>query len=173
MLSFKLPGLIANTLACAVTICAVASGSAFAQAVDAHAHDQHDSHSGHQAQSATLNLNQGERWETDEPLRKGMLEIRDAVNKASAHSGTGKLSAQQAEELTVAIDESVDFIIEQCKLEPEADANLHVILAEILTASGVLKSEPQSMDALPRIHGALENYAHYFNHPDWAAAHEH
>ncbi len=173
MLNFKLPGLIANTLACAVTLCAVASGSAFAQAVDAHAHDQHDSHSGHQAQSATLNLNQGERWQTDEPLRKGMLEIRQAVEKAGTDSGTGELSALQAEELTLALDGSVDFIIEQCKLEPEADANLHVILAEILSASGALKSEPHAEDALARIHGALENYAHYFNHPDWAAAHEH
>lgn len=173
MPSFKLPELITGTLACAVTAIAVASGSAIAQAADAHAHDEHAAHATHEAQSATLNLNQGERWETDEPLRKGMLEIRQAVEKASADSGTGELSALQAEELTLALDGSVDFIIEQCKLEPEADANLHVILAEILSASGALKSEPHAEDALARIHGALENYAHYFNHPDWAAAHEH
>ncbi len=177
MSNFKLPRLIANTLRCATIVCAVASVPAFAQVADAHAHDvdhnQHDAHSGHETQNATLSLNQGERWQTDEPLRKGMLEIRQAVEKAGTDSGTGELSAQQAEELTLALDGSVDFIIEQCKLEPEADANLHVILAEILSASGALKSEPHAEDALARIHGALENYAHYFNHPDWAAAHEH
>ncbi len=169
----KLPTLLSLTMASAVTVCAVASGSAFAQAGDAHAHDEHAGHAAHEAQSATLNLNQGERWETDEPLRKGMLEIRHAVEKATADSGANALNAQQAEALTLAIDENVNLIIEQCKLEPEADANLHVILAEILSASNALKSKPQSADGLPRIQGALENYAHYFNHPDWAAAHEH
>ncbi|MDO8272855.1 MAG: hypothetical protein Q7U82_13225 [Gammaproteobacteria bacterium] len=170
MTSFKLPTLIARTLACTVTVFAVASGSAFAQAADSSAHDAHDAHEAH---SSTLNLDQGERWETDEPLRKGMLEIRHAVEKASLDFSTGALSAQQAEELTLVIDENVNFIIEQCKLEPEADANLHVILAEILNASSVLKSEPQSAVGLPRIHGALESYAYYFNHPDWSTEHDH
>ena len=81
MSNFKLPRLIANTLRCATIVCAVASVPAFAQVADAHAHDvdhnQHDAHSGHETQNATLSLNQGERWQPDEPLRKG----RDLAHK--------------------------------------------------------------------------------------------
>lgn len=99
MTNFNLSNLLARTLACTVTVFAVAFGSAFAQAADSSAHDAHDAH--------------------------------------------------------------------------EADANLHVILAEILNASSVLKSEPQSAVGLPRIHGALETYAYYFNHPDWSTEHDH
>lgn len=124
-----------------------------------HAHDEHD--------DAALSLNNGEQWETDEALRHGMLEIRAAVAMLTPAFESGQLNQVQAHQLSEAVHGSVNTMIEQCQLTPEADANLHSILAELLKGTAALEAAPLSSEGLPALQGALEAYGHYFNHAGW------
>lgn len=128
-------------------------------AAHAHAHAEHG--------AAALSLNNGEQWETDEALRHGMTEVRAAIAISTPAFEAGQLSKVQAQQLSQAIHGSVNTMIEQCELAPEADANLHSILAMLLEGTAKLEAEPMSADGLPALHGALETYAHYFNHVGW------
>ncbi len=137
-------------------------------AVD-HAHDEHV--------SAELSLNNGEPWETDEALRHGMIEIRTAVDMLEPAFAAGQLDKTQAMQLSQSVQSSVNTMIEQCELEPAADANLHSILAMLLSGAAVLESTPMSERGFPTLKVALQAYGQYFNHSGWQsddhAAHGH
>ncbi len=132
---------------------------------DVHDHDAPHAHEVHEG--TTLSLNNGELWETDEALRHGMLEIRAAVTMLTPAFESGQLNQTQAHQLSEAVQGSVNTMIEQCELAPEADANLHSILAELLKGSAALESAPLSSAGIPVLQGALESYEHYFNHVGW------
>lgn len=154
------------TLAIAFTLCCWglevnAQADAHDHAAAEHAHEEHG--------GAALTLNDGEQWETDEALRHGMLEIRAAVTVLSPVFESGQLDQAQAHQLSEAVQGSVNTMIEQCQLEADADANLHSILAMLLTGAAALETAPLSSDGLPALQGALETYGHYFNHEGWQA----
>jgi hypothetical protein len=135
---------------------------------NAHAHDaahEQDSHAGHGA--GDLSLNNGEQWQTDAVLRRGMTEIRVAVDMLTPKLAAGQLNQNQADQLSEVVNGSVNTMIEQCKLEPVADANLHIILAQMLTAAAQVKASPLSGEGIPALSKALESYGHYFNHALW------
>ena len=132
---------------------------------DAHDHDVSDAHEEHGG--TALSLNNGQQWETDAALRHGMLEIRAAVTMLTPAFESGQLNQTQAHQLSEAVQGSVNTMIEQCELAPEADANLHSILAELLKGSAALEAAPLSSSGLPVLQDALESYGHYFNHVGW------
>lgn len=133
-------------------------------------HFQHAHGHGHSADhgAAELALHDGQRWETDEPLRLGMQRIRDAValqqNEGSAH----ELSPTQAKALAATVQENVTYLIENCQLTPAADANLHVIINDLLASASLLTAGDQSGEAIEKLHHALSAYPRYFNHPNWS-----
>lgn len=127
----------------------------------AHAHEEHG--------GGALSLNHGQQWETDAALRHGMTEIRTALDLVTPAFEAGQLSPGQGKQLSEAIQGSVNSMIEQCKLPPEADANLHVILGALLQGAGSVAAAPQSAEGVPALKEALESYGHYFNHPGWQA----
>lgn len=144
------------------------SSLALAQDAHDHSHDAAHAHEEHGG-AAVLSLNHGEPWETDEALRHGMTEIRAAVDMVTPAFNAGQLSAQQGQQLSEAIQGSVNTMIEQCELPPDADANLHVILAALLSGASAVNSLPQSKEGVPALKEALETYGHYFHHPGWQA----
>lgn len=151
------------TLAIALALfCWAVQARAQADAHDHAASNAHDDHGG-----TALSLNNGQQWETDAALRHGMLEIRTAVAMLTPAFEAGQLTQTQAHQLSEAVHGSVNTMIEQCKLAPEADANLHTILAQLLKGSAALEAAPLSVDGLPALHRALETYGHYFNHVGW------
>lgn len=109
---------------------------------------------------------QGNRWATDEPLRTGMTRIREAV---APHAGPGAqpLSAAQAQTLATTVRDQVQYLIENCKLDPKADATLHAVIGDLLAGAKGLEADPAAMDGLPLIVEALNQYPKYFDHPDW------
>lgn len=160
----------ARTLSLLTTVLSLICGGGNATAQDSHDHS-HDAAHAHEEHgvSTALSLNHGEPWETDEALRHGMIEIRAAVDMVTPAFHAGQLSAEQGHQLSEAIQGSVNTMIEQCKLPPEADANLHVILASLLAGAGAVASAPQSAEGVPALKEALETYGHYFHHPGWQA----
>lgn len=126
---------------------------------------QHDHEHGAHG-TAGLALNDGARWNTDAPLRAGMQRIRDAAVSA-LDAWPKPLPQAEAKALATAIRDQVSYLVTNCKLEPKADAVLHVLLADLLGGAEALERDPQSQDGLPRIGRALRLYPEYFDHPGW------
>ncbi len=128
----------------------------------------HDHH--HDAQSVKLQPNAGRKWETDAPLRGSMAEIRQSVagNLHAIHED--RLPAKSYNMLAKTIGEAVSTIIAQCKLPPAADAQLHLIVAELMAGAQQMSGKADSGQARSgaiRVIEALNNYAKYFDDPDF------
>ena len=74
-----------------------------------------------------LQLNAGQKWQTDQPLREGMERIRGLVIAASPAG-----SASDMEALANGIQQQVDYLIANCNLQPAADETLHVMISDLL-----------------------------------------
>lgn len=130
------------------------------------AHQSPGHNHGHAA-AAAMTLNNGQRWETDEPLRTGMQRIRDAVEKTFAARASGQLTTADTRALSATVQENVNYLIENCKLSPEADAVLHVLITEMLSSTAQLAQNPTAHEGLDQMAQALHNYSEYFDHPGW------
>jgi len=154
-----------KTLATAVAIAAAALtiASAPARAADPH-------HHGHEASANALKLNNGKKWGTDEALRRGMTAVRLAVHGAPAplHKGTAKPEAYAA--VGNRIEAEVGRIVKECKLPPDADAQLHLVIADVIAGADALKGAKDGKAGragLIKVDGALKAYATHFDHPGW------
>jgi hypothetical protein len=131
---------------------------------------EHDhGHAHHGAASAQLTLNDGMKWESDANLRQGMSRIRDALNAELHAIHMGKATAEQYQALAKKIDVQIEFMMNNCKLEPKADAMLHLVLADIVAGTEAMK-QPDTSQARKGAEGiaqALESYGSHFVHPDW------
>ena len=125
----------------------------------------------HEAGAHTLKLDNGRNWSTDAPLRQGMSVIRNAVaaDHQSIHSDNE--TAAQYNALATKIDGQIAYIVKNCKLAPKADAQLHVVLAEIAAGSDLMKGADKAKrnEGVAKIVRALGTYPQYFDHPGWRA----
>jgi len=132
-----------------------------------------DHHHGHEGGAQTLQLDHGKKWATDAPLREAMTAIRDALqaDHPAIHARSQPPAAYEA--LAQRIDAQIAHIVEQCKLPADADANLHVLLAEIIGGADAMReSDPQVARAgAVRVIQALNRYPQYFDHPGWKGVH--
>ena len=124
-----------------------------------HGHDQNA--------NASLTLDHGKKWQSDTPLRQGMQSINDAVMQNIDAFHHDKLTKPDAEKLARHINDQVRFLVNNCKLEPKADATLHVIIGELLSGADVLTKDPNSMQGMPTLVKALMQYPEYFEHKGW------
>ena len=129
-----------------------------------------DPHSqAHAAQSHALSLDHGRKWATDAALRKGMGEIRAALAAKRHAIQEGALGASDARALAGTLESQVAFIVAECKLEPAADANLHIVVADLVASVDAMKSAPSAAAAqgARRAVEAANAYGRYFDHPGW------
>ena len=77
-----------------------------------------------------------------------------------------KKSTQTYNDLAKTIKSSTADIVKTCKLDPKADATLHVVLGQLLNAAEELGDEKTAANAMKNVHAALNTYADYFDHPD-------
>lgn len=123
----------------------------------------------HDAAHGELMLDDGRKWPTDAPLRQGMTAIRDAVATALPAPVADGESASEYRKLAAGIDEQLHSIVRNCKLAPEADAQLHLVLAELMRGSELMKSDiadQRDRGAAQVIH-ALAAYGQHFEHTGW------
>ncbi len=130
----------------------------------AEVHQQHQA-----ADHMQLTLDHGRKWATDKPLRDGMVQIRTSMADSLQQIHQGKFSAEQYRSLGTAIQQQVSTIIAQCKLEPRADAMLHIVLADLLAGADAMQGKGGTEPAAgaERVISALNAYGNYFNHPGW------
>src|SRR4030065_462275 len=72
--------------------------------------------------SAAPALKQGQKWATDEVLRRGMENIRQAMIANREAIEKERLSAQDYQRLAAAVDKDAADIVKNCTLSKEADA---------------------------------------------------
>lgn len=151
---------IAALVASATAISLYGLAPSVATAAEAHAHA--DAANAHQ-----LTLDHGRKWQTDEALRTSMIQIRAALgelqSKQKAATGPDFQAAGNR------IDSAIGYIVANCRLEPEADRNLHLVLEHMVKGSDGLKaSDPQQHSAgMAELADALHLYGEYFDHPAW------
>ncbi|WP_265944857.1 hypothetical protein [Dechloromonas sp. A34] len=119
-----------------------------------------------------LQLNAGKKWATDAPLRQSMTAVNQAMAKALPLIHKGRFGDADFAGLAATIRQKVAYAIEHCKLEPEADAMLHFVIAELMAGADAMdgKMADSRHDGAVRVLQALRSYGKYFQHPDWKAA---
>ena len=123
-------------------------------------------HSHQHPAPAVAQATPAQRWTTDAPLRTGMAKIRTAVDVLQ-HYERGHMGPEQAVELATQIQQQIAYLVANCKLEPQADAALHVIIAELGASAQALKDDPSDLSVIPTMRQALQHYPRQFNDPAW------
>jgi len=125
----------------------------------------------HEAAPAKLQLDHGKKWATDEPLRRGMGAIRAAMAERLDAIHRNKLTADEYRALGATVDQEVARIVAECKLEPKADAMLHLVIADLMAGAEVMqgkaKTKAKPLSGAHKVVQALNAYGKYFDHPGW------
>ncbi|HET9576917.1 MAG TPA: hypothetical protein VFP44_03765 [Usitatibacter sp.] len=151
-----------------MTLFAAALASAFAMvpaaSIAAQPHAHHE-------QARSLTLDNGSKWKVDEPLRMGMESIRDQVTQMHLAGERAPLKPEYYEALGLSIQSEIADIVRNCKLEPRADANFHVLLSDLDEAAEALKrrTAKDQHRGMSKAREVLGRYGRYFDHPGWAA----
>jgi hypothetical protein len=154
-------------LLASLTLLAAVPNLALAQ----HEHPQHETH-GPGGVVAQLQLKDGQKWQTDAPLRLGMANIRAAFEADHPAIHAGKQTDAQYAALAARIDQQVQSIVANCRLPADADANLHFVVADLLQGVSLMRGEDTSRSrhgGAALVHGALQAYGQYFDDPTWKA----
>jgi hypothetical protein len=108
-----------------------------------------------------------QRYASDATLRQQMREIRGEVS-ALGHYEHGHLDPKTVTQLAGQIIGHVNTIISNCKLPPDADEALHLIIGPLLQHAAALQADPKKLDAIPPMREALAKYASQFDDPGFA-----
>lgn len=137
-----------------------------------HFHSEAAAHGGHahgeEADESGLVLNHGKKWPTDATLRAGMGRIGDQATALLETHARGELDAARANASADAIEKEIHQLMAVCRLEPSADATLHVILTGLIRGSRGLAGDPHSAASAADLRQALERYPQYFDHAGWS-----
>ena len=132
-----------------------------------------DSHHHHgEGAPAALSLPEGAKGKTDEALRPVMETIRNLLQPQLPAIHNDRLKPNQYAGLASQIDAEMGRIVAGCKLDKDADAMLHLVLAEISAGTEGLAGKNRQLGrhgGAVKIYRALENYPAYFDHPGWRA----
>ena len=137
---------------------AAASAGGTAALAAAPAHD-------HAHAQAAKPLPAGQRWATDETLRKGMNGIRSAFAPKLAAIHGNRLAAADYQQLADTTGKEIANIVANCKLPPDADAALHGIIGSLALNADKLKTDPKAAGAAAALRAALDAYAAQFDDP--------
>lgn len=151
-----------RTALAAIAMVAAAATTLVTAPASAQSHD-HGS-----ATHGKLSLNHGHKWATDDALRSGMSRIRELVGPQVAAAHAGKLTRAQYAGLASKIETEIGSIVANCKLEPEADAMLHLVIADLLEGVEAMAGKNDRLrpaKGLEKAALAVNGYGRHFDHP--------
>lgn len=151
-------------IAAAVVVLGVSVGVVHAQGGHGHGHDHG---SGAAAGGSKYTLNKGQKWKTDEQLRGGMTAIRNELQAALDPIHAGRYSPADYQALAGRIEKQITDVIAKCKLPPEVDAQVHLVLGEVFVGTDLMKKDGDRMSGAVKVIGALRSYETYFEHAGW------
>jgi len=157
---------VLEVLLASFALATMGPGLPLAQAQQQETHEHAHSPAG--AATAQLQLDAGRKWPTDASLRSGMAAIRSAfdADHPAIHAGTASDALYDA--LAAEIESRVDDIVRNCRLTPAADANLHLVIADLLQGVSLMRGRDPARsrhDGAALVHGALLAYGQYFDDP--------
>lgn len=147
---------------------AAVAAAAMVAALSAPVFAQTAAHDHSAATPHKLTLNQGRKWATDEPLRAGMGRIRGLVELQLGEAHAGKLTPVQYRKLATQVEKEVGGIVANCKLEPKADAMLHLVIADIGAGTDTMvgkNAKARPALGLVKVTQAVNQYGSHFEHP--------
>lgn len=132
------------------------------------AHVDHAEHAEHEHHGHGSDALPATPWATDAPLRENMRRVRKAVGSLE-HYEHGHLDAAEAAKLAGDIQDAVNAMFANCKLEAEADAALHGLLANFITGARAVRTEAEvPTEAIAKMREALARYPLMFDDPAWS-----
>ncbi|MBF0191990.1 MAG: hypothetical protein HQL99_12750 [Magnetococcales bacterium] len=114
-----------------------------------------------------LTLNNGKPWQTDAALRKGMEAIQRDIKEALPRIRSGALSNRQYVALAKKMHQHINQITKNCKLTPEADTQLHLVLSEVIQGADAMEAQMGQSSGAAMIVHALDLYGRHFDHVGW------
>lgn len=130
------------------------------------AESEHHDHHEHGKTGIVLTLNNGKKWSTDKPLRENMSKIHDHIKSKLGRINKKKMRDDEFKGLGKKIKGNIDAIFANCKLTPKADAQLHIILAEMLSENSKLTGKFSTEEKTVAVMEILKNYKAYLKHFD-------
>lgn len=112
--------------------------------------------------SETQQSEVGKRWATDAPLRRAMGTINQSVRQVLPAIHDDRLPSEQYGQLAESIRVQVAYMIDNCKLSAEADAQLHLIIRRLLAGADTMAGTTAQRDGALTVVDALGDYARYF-----------
>ncbi len=141
----------------------LASPSLAAEHAHNHAPDAH---------AAAPALKPGQKWATDDTLRRGMESIRQTMGPRQDAIAKGRLGSKDYQQLGAAVHKSIVEVVSQCKLPKDADSALHsIVLGDLVQGADLMQKSPKvdaQRAAAMGVLQALRNYGEYFQHPGWS-----
>lgn len=107
---------------------------------------------------------------TDDPVRKGMVVIRDLVATNHSLVTHRRMPPDHAQRFAAQVKIEADKILATTKISGEARDKLHALLQEIVTGLGAVAKPAEgttAIDGLGRADAALARYPEEFDHPNW------
>lgn len=149
-----------NLLRSSMLIALILPGMGYAASQSLLPHDHNDQH------TLQLELNSGKKWQTDAALRQGMAAIYLQLSSAMPAIHQGEFPPSKLDDLSVEIEKQVAGIVSNCKLNAKADAQLHIIVAQLLKGSTQLTGKQPGSSAkegVITVLDAISNYTRYFD----------
>ena len=149
-----------------VAVAAIAIAAAAASLMTGAALAQSHDHGA--ATQAKLSLDHGHKWATDDALRNGMGSIRALVEPQITSAHAGKLTQAQYAALARKVETEIGGIVANCKLEPKADAMLHLVIADLGEGAEAMAGKNAKLrpaQGLVKVAQAVNEYGGHFDHP--------
>ena len=124
------------------------------------------------AEPQQLQLNAGKKWDTDAPLRQAMAAVHQSVTQILPNAHAGKATPANYDAFGNAIHQQVAYMVENCKLPADADAQLHIVVAELLAGAEAAQGkhgEGERATGVVRVAKATNAYGKHFSHGGWKA----
>lgn len=124
------------------------------------------------AHTAAPALKPGQKWVTDDTLRRGMESIRQTMSTRQEAIDKDRLGSKDYQQLGAAVHKSIVEVVSQCKLPKDADSALHsIVLGDLVQGAELMQKSPKvdaQRAAALGVLQALRNYGEYFQHPGWS-----
>lgn len=143
---------------------ALSSPLAALATTDAHDHGKSAPHK--------LELNAGKKWGTDDALRQAMSTIHQTVSQTLPTAHSGKAKVADYETFGKDVTAQITYIVENCKLDPKADEQLHIIVADMMSgveAAEGKEGEKKRAAGVVKVAQAANAYGKHFDHAGWKA----
>ena len=121
-------------------------------------------HHGDEDVLTMLVLNDGTKWPVDTVLSEAMLRLRAQLLTHLDDIHHKRFTAPQYQQFAQVLQQEVNYIIANCKLTPEADAQFHLVLAAMMQSQQAMAKDDvvlQRQGAVLLLR-ALQRYPDYF-----------